>query len=356
MSPTDDMTSSLERIRSECAQVASLLQPYVDEELSGDEARDVASHLGGCGPCRAAVAEQAWVRQTLAGLEPTRAPGALRAQVLLALDEEDRSAAASAPARPSPWGGLRRRLAALARGSAVMVPAGAVAALLLVAAQRGWLPGTAPDQAPVVAANVRGLPPAPSPEAQAEPGEPDARGDQDLLATLSALEPKVGFPVQAVRPDPGSVELVAARLDPGRAGTSDPPGARLEYVLSVAGRGLPPVRVVDVQVPAGRVDLPGTRQVFRGRSYHLNRDVQGRAYVQFTRDQVVHAISLVGSAEPRRLRALARAIASAHPADEHESTFEGPLAHLAPDQAVLLLIADHLAHAAVGPAEDPAPE
>ena len=98
---------SLKDIRSECSDVAGFLQPYVDGELNEDEQEQVASHLESCSGCRAAVSEQAWVRATLQAVERDAAPQALRAKILLGLDEVDREQAAEAAASAPPGWGAR---------------------------------------------------------------------------------------------------------------------------------------------------------------------------------------------------------------------------------------------------------
>ena len=80
---------SLEDIRSECTDIAALLQPYVDGELQADEQEKVADHLHRCNGCRTAVSEQAWVRTVLQTVERERAPQALRARLQQGLDEID---------------------------------------------------------------------------------------------------------------------------------------------------------------------------------------------------------------------------------------------------------------------------
>ena len=125
---------SLENIRSECSEVAALLQPHVDGELADAEACRVSDHLENCDACRAAVSEQMWVRATLRAVEREPAPQALRARVLLSLDEVDREEAAAAEpeAPPSLWARLRARSGDLFKGGLVMVPAAAVAAGLFL--------------------------------------------------------------------------------------------------------------------------------------------------------------------------------------------------------------------------------
>jgi anti-sigma factor (TIGR02949 family) len=271
---------SLETIRSECADWAGLLQPFVDGELDENDQERVASHMSGCQPCRTAVGEQSWVRGMLRNIERERAPQALRANILLGLDEADREDARTPAGTTAPWWS---RLRDLARGGMVMVPAGAVAMGLFFLARQGAFPGQEPvDLAPMAAAQM----------APATATAVSATND-GLLSALAKLEPQVGFPVQVAAPNPNTgVELVGARL----AGTSGPPSARLEYRM-VGPAGQPTGhRVVDVQTSGPMPTTAGTRQVFRGRTYHLTRDADGRAHVHFSTGGVAHVVSIDGAA------------------------------------------------------------
>ncbi len=265
---------SLETIRSECSDWAALLQPFVDGELVDEEQERVAEHLTGCHPCRSAVSEQGWVRNMLRSLDRERAPQALHARILQGLDEVDGERSEAPPGQRSWWSRLRD----LGRGGMIMVPAGAVAMGLFFLARQGAFPGHEPQEAGAVAA--------------AELTK-EADRDDDLLDALTRLEPQVGFSVQVAPTRPtGGVELVGARL----AGASGPSGARLEYRMVDRGGHPTGHRLVDVQTNKPVSAAPNTRQVFRGREYHLTRDGTGRAHVHFSTGGVTHVVSIRGDA------------------------------------------------------------
>lgn len=281
---------SLKDIRSECSDVAGLLQPYVDGELNDQEQEPVAAHLEDCSGCRAAVSEQAWVRATLQAVPRPSAPQALRAKVLLGLDEVDRERAAEAAASAPPGLGARlwSRLRELGRGGLIMVPASAVAVALFFMAREGVV---TPEGADVTASPGFGLGSAIVPGAEASL----AAGDDDVMRAISELEPQVGFRVQVPQGSeaPRDLQLVGARLD--RPGGSQPPAAHLRYLLP-SGQ-----HVVDRQRPAAAspVRPGGTPVSFSGRSYHLHRDDSGKPTLSFELSGVAHSLVLEGgSARP----------------------------------------------------------
>ena len=266
---------SLRDVRSDCADTAGLLQPYVDGELSETEAEQVASHLQACSPCRSAVHEQTWVRTMLQTIQREEAPQALRARIALDLDAVDRET--QAETLPNVTARWWDRLRDLARGGLIMVPAGALAVGLFFLARQGLLPGDEPaNLAPVVDA---GLASAPSSD------------QSEVWKTLAALEPQVGFELQVAdrgAETPRNVQLVSARLE------TQPEAARLDYQM--LDRGHPTGwRVVDIQTPAANAELTGTRQVFRGQTYYLDRTPDGAPLLQFQVEGVAHVLSLEGS-------------------------------------------------------------
>ncbi|MCA9710571.1 MAG: zf-HC2 domain-containing protein [Myxococcales bacterium] len=275
---------SLEDIRSECSDIAGLLQPYVDGELNEPEQEQVAHHLESCKGCRSAVSEQAWVRATLQGLERETAPQALRAKILLGLDEVDRERAAEAAASAPPSLGSRvwSRLRELGRGGLIMVPAGAVAAAVFVMAQQGVVTPTTPDSTEAAQQPGYGLGSAILPGAEANLG-----GDHDVMRALAELEPQVGFQVQVAQPGEttAGLQLVGASLD--RADRHGP-AARLRYQLPGGEH------VVDRQLPAHDFSPSGTSVEYFGRSYHLHHDDTGRPLLSFLRGGVAHVVVLEG--------------------------------------------------------------
>lgn len=277
---------SLKDIRSECSDVAGLLQPYVDGELNEQEQEQVAVHMEDCSGCRAAVSEQAWVRATLQALEREPAPQALRAKILLGLDEVDRERAAerAASAPPSLGSRLLARLRDLGRGGLIMVPASAVAVALFFMAREGVVTPAGQDMSTTASYGLGG---ALVPGTTAAPHV--ARGDDDVMRAISELEPQVGFRVQVpigAERAAHELQLVGARLH--RAGGSEPPAADLRYQLP-GGQ-----HVVDRQLPAATFTPQGAPASYSGHSYHLHRDEAGRPAVLFERRGVAHWVVLEG--------------------------------------------------------------
>lgn len=284
---------SLSDIRSECSDVAGLLQPFVDGELSDEECDRVASHLEGCKGCRAAVSEQSWVRATLRALPREPAPQAVRAKLLLALDEIDREAATAAvlqtPAPPGWWSRLRSRLSDLGRGSMIMVPAAAAAVGLFFVVKDASVPTPETAAAPVGVASA--LSPSAHPRPAAEP-EGETAVEPDLSGALSKLQPRVGFEPQVPRTDRDAdrVQLVGADIDASAANA-----ARLRFELM---RGGEPTghHFIDRQRRADGSALRGVPVSVGGRQYHLERDNRGAAVLHFVVDSVVHTVRLEGTA------------------------------------------------------------
>jgi anti-sigma factor (TIGR02949 family) len=278
---------SLKDIRSECSDVASLLQPHVDGELEDDERERVAEHLSACTPCRAAVQEQLWVRATLRAIERDAAPQALRARILAGLDEIDLETSKSA--EPRGWSLAWSRMRDVLRGGFVMVPAGAVAAALFWVARSGIMP-TEPTMTPGVGLGAAAVLSGIEHEKPIAERPPDA----DVLDALAEVEPKVGFPVQVARPGTSdSVQLVSARVDPAptAAPNADRLGAQLRYKMVWQGQ---PAHVLDHQLPAGTQVVDGTPVSFGGRQYLLSRSSDGRPVLSFERSGVAHMLTLEG--------------------------------------------------------------
>lgn len=279
---------SLREIRSECSDVAALLQPYVDAELSEEEQERVALHLSSCRGCRAAVSEQSWVRAALRALPREPAPQAMRAKVLLALDAVDReneaiaTAASPPPLRPSLAARVWARLTDLGRGGLIMVPAGAAAIGLFFVVRDATLP----EHAPATAATA-GL--GSAVDLVARPPTTTTPGD-DALGDLAKLPPQVGFEPQvpASRTEDG-VQLVGANLDR----TAGSAAARLRFQIVQHGRPTGH-HVIDRQLPATLADVRGRAVSVGGRRYHLERDDSGAAILHFVVGGVAHALHLEG--------------------------------------------------------------
>ena len=282
---------SLSDIRSECSDVAGLLQPFVDGELSDEECERVASHLEGCRGCRAAVSEQSWVRATLRALPREPAPQAVRAKILLALDELDREAAAAlvppTPATPSVWSRVRSRLSDLGRGSMIMVPAAAAAVGLFFVVKDASVPTAEPGATPM------GMASALSPSTRARPEATSASPDEpEPTRALSKLQPQVGFEPQVPQAggETDQVQLVGADIDGSAANA-----ARLRFEVM---RGGEPTghHFIDRQQRADGSALRGEPVSVGGREYHLERDAGGAAVLHFVVDSVVHTVRLEGAA------------------------------------------------------------
>lgn len=264
---------TLQDIRSECSDTATLLQPYVDGELASAEQERVAAHLECCRPCRAAVSEQQWVRATLRAVKREVAPAALRIRISAELDEVDRERVHSTPPARSLWHRIGSALADAGRGAMIMVPAGAVAVGLFFVARDGFAParpmsgalgsaltqlhGTASDDAP-----------APGTGPVTRPG-----------ATLPPLPAA----------DLGELQLVRADL-PGIA--PEAPGARLRYQVIRGGQPTGQ-HVVDHQAPVG-LSASGTRVEFRGRQFLVDQTPVGEPLVRFDLAGVSHNVVLEG--------------------------------------------------------------
>ncbi len=275
---------SLKDIRSECSDVAGLLQPYVDGELNSQEQEQVGHHLEDCDGCRSAVSEQAWVRSTLQAVERDVAPQALRAKIQIGLDEIDRERAAEAKASAPPGFASRvwSRLKELGRGGLIMVPASAVAVALFFMAKEG---AVTPENTDGAASPGYGLGSAILPGAEAS-----LHGDEDVMRALADLEPQVGFQVQVAQPKDAAkgLQLVGASID--RESESRAPAARLRYQLPGGEH------VVDRQLPAHAYAPRGTSVEYSGRSYHLHRDESGQPVLSFQLGGVAHMLLLEGAA------------------------------------------------------------
>jgi hypothetical protein len=75
--------------RIDCVDVANLLQPFVDHEVSDAEREPVLEHLHECTVCAAVVREQQEVQASLRFLGVTSAPARLKTNILQALDRID---------------------------------------------------------------------------------------------------------------------------------------------------------------------------------------------------------------------------------------------------------------------------
>lgn len=263
---------SLQDIRSECSDTATLLQPYVDGELASAEQERVAAHLEDCRPCRAAVAEQQWVRATLRAVKRDVAPVSLRVRIAAELDEVDRERIREAPpARRSVWHRIGSALADAGRGAMIMVPAGAVAVGLFFVARDGFAPAR-PMSGGLGSALV----------------QLHGAAQEDAPVAAPATRPGATLPPLPAA-DTGALQLVRADL-PGAA--PEAPGARLRYQVMRGGQPTGQ-HVVDHQAPVG-LSASGTRVEFRGRQFLVDQTPVGEPLVRFDLAGVSHNVVLEG--------------------------------------------------------------
>ncbi len=246
------------------AEVIGLLQPFIDGELSPDEHRRVAEEIAANPEFQAFVDEQQRVQAALRELVPTLAPASLRARVLADLDRVD--AERDQAERRGWFAPVLGRLRAFGKGTLLMMPAAAAAVVLFFVVRH---------------ADFEGL------EGSVEGMHVDG-GMASALVLPSQSRERASFPVQVApaRSLPSGVELVSD--DGGEIDSS----ARVRY-RDPAG-----VHILDFQRPLGLVDLQGTRQVFRGHAYYLDRDAGGRARVEFVLGPVHHSLALEGVGRP----------------------------------------------------------
>ena len=74
----------------QCAEIETLVQTYLDDELAEGETLDLERHVAGCADCRQQVAEETRFHTSLRKqLAPPRTPAALRERITEALDREE---------------------------------------------------------------------------------------------------------------------------------------------------------------------------------------------------------------------------------------------------------------------------
>lgn len=228
------------------AELVGMLQPFVDGELSPEEHEHVALRVASNPTYQAIVDEQQRVRAALRGLARETASSGLRARIVAELDEVDRE---HEQARRRGWlTPIAGRLRAFGKGTLLMMPAAAAAAVLFLLARQGEL----------------------------ELGRSVAGGvlDGSPQVGLHAKSPERVFPIDESRaPLPSGVEQVSGSVGEQAIHYRDDEG---RLIVDHPRRGQP----------------SGTRQVFRGQTYHLGRDERGRARVEFVRDQVVHSLTV----------------------------------------------------------------
>ncbi len=261
----------------DCASTVGLLQPFVDGELTNDEDELVAHHVEDCQACRKLVSQQHLVRATLRCLTHERAPQAVYARIVVALDAID-AGECNPPLPANPLLPADRALPAettrprawldFLRGGMVMLPAAAVALIMFFVARHSQ---------PPVATSV----------SAALSSQQNHRDDREVVHALAGLESSLDFPVQVADHQPTApvdIALVGAELE--GSGRFAPPVAALEYAVPTGDR------VLDRQRNARGAAPFGTPYVFRGRTYIVTHDAGGEATVRFELEGVAHTLSL----------------------------------------------------------------
>ncbi len=262
-------------------EIIGLLQPYLDGELSPEEAASVERRMNEDPSLRDLVHEQLEVREALQSLGREPAPQSLRARILLELDAVDHELAESeAPtadtgSKPGLLIRLAPRLRSFARGAAVMLPASAAAIGLFFLVQRPPTPAEHAADSPrsaVVAANG------------AEANDPAGEDGLDLKDVSSVQVPLANN--GATRSANGihlvGLEVPEAQPSPARQGWT----ARAMYQDGRTGS-----QIIDLQQRARGVQPTGTRRMYRGRTFFLSNDAAGRPVVQFVADGTLHQLS-----------------------------------------------------------------
>jgi len=118
----------------QCERVRELLSPYLDGELSAEERRAVAAHLGECHSCSAQLSDFRRVGQTLAEVGREPVPKALTARVRSNL-------ARAAHAEPTPTTALipKPRAGASLVRRGLLRQAAVIAAACVLSAAATWL-------------------------------------------------------------------------------------------------------------------------------------------------------------------------------------------------------------------------
>jgi hypothetical protein len=316
-----------------------LVQPYVDDELSPEEAAMVAAYLERSAAGRAAAMQQREVKTLLrshgeaewTAIDPATS-ARMRSRILGALDEVDLDAApeshgSSLPGRAasgalfssSPHGGASTSGLAVSRGAADLLapppsarvldlatPSGTVRSLSSatrphprsvgggVRPTRALLRGAAAMVPAAAAAAVlffiaaRGLPTLPGSGSGADAPQV-AVGEALTLASPGAID---GGRLLTSRL-PSSVELVSS--DAGRG----PGGGTVELFDHERGESVLARRVSLRALPGGATAPSGRAWRFRGEVYHVGRDRLGRTVVEFDKDGVRHHLHYVGGDRQR---------------------------------------------------------
>src|SRR5690606_19636965 len=260
---------------------------------------------------QAIVREQQQVRAALRSLPREAAPAALRERVLADLDRLDAERRA---AEQRGWlAPVVGRIKAFGRGAMLMVPAAAAALLLFVVANNaGWI-----GAASVSGSHVDG--------GIASSFDVRPRHAEPAVAKQVAQSPEhAGLPTGELDELGFAVQIAPPRsLPAGVALVSDDPGAASSWAV-VRYRDDGGAVIVDRQRPVGKIEVLGTRQMFRDHDYSLGHDQQGRPRVELQVGRVHHSLvregddaqgsaaATVDAPEFQRLLIVADALRQAH--------------------------------------------
>lgn len=198
-----------------CSQTRKLLSAYVDGELFGREAADVAAHVEACPSCQLEFHDLTLVKDMLGRLPQVPAPSSLYIGVMARLQETafvpaDESrfepAARAATSRPA----ARRASAWIGRGWKTGVAAAAVAAFAFA-----WGMKLVPSAPPLVAEG--GNSSVPSGQTVPEPVRPPEQPEPVQQEPRPVIDEPVTQP-----PAPTDVPLVTVPSEPGEQVTPEP--------------------------------------------------------------------------------------------------------------------------------------
>ncbi|MGE0870782.1 MAG: anti-sigma factor [Kofleriaceae bacterium] len=134
-----------------CPSIDTLSMAYLDDELAGEERRELELHLVECASCRGHLeAERTELNMLRSALAPPPAPDLLRAKISRALDQQDRRDAHEGRQRWTRW---------MLPGSAITASAAALLLFLGVAIRPPRAPMSTPVASEAVGTKTRSTPP-----------------------------------------------------------------------------------------------------------------------------------------------------------------------------------------------------
>ena len=212
-----------------CEEYAALLDPYVDGELSGEEAARVREHVAECSGCRTYVEGALAIRAAFPDVEETAVPEGFAEGVMAAVrksEERKREKAVTAIRKNRYW---KRVLLPLAACFALVlilrtVPAGGSKGAVMTAVGSG-LPAAADSASPAEEGGVQYSMADPAP--QTETGETAQFNDRMVRAAPSpqAIQEEPADPSAESTPEERGT--VATASDGGRIAVQTPRAIRL---------------------------------------------------------------------------------------------------------------------------------